>query len=136
MKTTIDVDDDLWRRFSFLVLRDRGERRKNEVILELLREYVERGGLSDTNQHQLEQIMRLEDEREVFLRMRERLLQDPNYAGKYVAVFKGKIVGCDEVKEALAETVYGRYGYVPIYIDKVAPKERVVEAPSPELARP
>jgi len=45
-------------------------------------------------------------------------------------------VGCDEKKERLAENVYEKYGYVPIYIDKVAPSERRVEIPSPELAIP
>jgi hypothetical protein len=50
-----------------------------------------------------------------------------------VAIFKGAIVGCDDDKGRLAENVYKKYGYVPIYIDKVAPGERVAEAPSPEL---
>lgn len=135
VKTTIEVDDDLWRRFSLLVLRERGERKKNEVILEVLRDYVERRGLS-VGPQQLEYILRIEEEREAFLKIRDKLIRDPLYTGKYIAVFQGAVVGCDEEKERLAETVYGKYGYVPIYIDKVAPSERRVEIPSPELAVP
>jgi len=135
VKTTIEVDDDLWRRFSLLVLRERGERKKNEVIVEFLRDYVERRGLS-VNPHQFRLILRVEEEREAFLKIREKLIQDPRYTGKYVAVFQGAVVGCDEKKERLAETVYKKYGYVPIYIDKLAPGERHVEIPSPELASP
>jgi len=130
------VDDDLWRRFSLIVLRKRGERKKNEVIIEFLKEYVERRGLSAVDKQQLEYILRIEEEREAFLKIRDKLLRDPLYAGKYVAVFQGSVVGYDEKKEKLAETVYEKYGYVPIYIDKVAPSERRVEIPSPELATP
>ena len=133
VKTTIEVDDDLWRRFSLLVLRERGERKKNEVIVEILRNYVEQRGLS-VDPQQLEYILRIEEEREAFLKIRDKLIQDPLYTGKYVAIFQGAVVGCDEGKGRLAGTVYEKYGYVPIYIDKVAPSERRVEIPSPELA--
>ncbi|MGC8912104.1 MAG: hypothetical protein ACP5K8_08510 [Nitrososphaeria archaeon] len=132
VKTTIEVDDDLWRRFSLIVLRERGEKKKNEVIVELLRDYVERKGLSIERQ-QLEYILRIEDEREAFLKIRDKLIHDPNYSGKYIAVFRGAVVGCDDDKGRLAETVYRKYGYIPIYIDKVASSERLVEVPSPEL---
>jgi predicted transcriptional regulator len=135
VKTTIEVDEDLWRRFSLLVLRERGDRKKNEVIVEILRDYVEQKGLFVDDQ-QLESILRIEEEREAFLKIRDKLIHDPFYNGKYVAVFRGSVVGCDEEKGRLAETVYKKYGYVPIYIDKVAPGERSVEVPSPELAVP
>jgi len=133
VKTTIEVDDELWRRFSLLVLREKGERKKNEVIVKILKDYVERRGLL-VEEQQLEYILRIEEEREAFLKVRDELIRNPVYNGKYVAVFQGKIVGYDEEKERLAETVYKKYGYVPIYIDKVAPGERQVEIPSPELA--
>jgi hypothetical protein len=135
VKTTIEVDDNLWRRFSLLVLRERGERKKNEVIVEILRDYVEQRSLL-VGEQQLESILRIEEEREAFLKIQDELVRDPSYNGKYVAVFRGAVVGCDEEKDRLMETVYKKYGYVPIYIDKVAPGERRVEIPSPELAMP
>jgi len=134
VKTTIEVDDDLWRRFSILVLREKGERRKNEVIAELLREYVERHGFTGDAQ-QLRYILRVEEEREIYLKFRERLLQDPSYGGKYVAIFQGNIVGCDSDRGKLVKRVYEEYGYVPIYVDKVALGERRVEVPSPDVVR-
>jgi len=135
VKTTIELDDDLWKRFSLLVLRERGERKKNEVIAKLIREYVEQRGLS-FDRRQLEHILRIEEEREAFLKIRDKLMQDPNYNGKYVAILQGAIVGCNEEKGRLAETVYRKYGYVPSYIDKIASDERRLEIPSPELAKP
>jgi hypothetical protein len=135
VKTTIELDDDLWKRFSLLVLRERGKRKKNEVIVELIRKYVEEKSLP-FDRRQLEYILRIEEEREAFLKIRDKLMQDPNYNGKYVAILQGAIVGCDEEKEKLAENVYTKYGYVPIYIDKVAPSEKRLEIPSPELTKP
>jgi len=101
----------------------------------MLRDYVEQRGLL-VDEQQLEYILRIEEEREAFLKIRDKLIRDPFYNGKYVAVFRGSVIGCDEEKTRLVETVYKKHGYVPIYIDKVAPGERHVEIPSPELARP
>jgi hypothetical protein len=44
VKTAIEVDEDVWRRFSLIVLREKGVRRKNEVIVEILGDYVEQRG--------------------------------------------------------------------------------------------
>jgi hypothetical protein len=132
VKITINVDDDLWRLFSLIVMHERGEGKRNEVIVELIKDYIERSGLP-TNEKQLEYILQIEEERKAFLKIKGKLAKDPQYDGKYVAVFKGAIVGCDDDKGRLAENVYKKYGHVPIYIDKVVPGERVVEAPSPEL---
>jgi len=41
-KTTIDIDDDLLKRFSIIVIKKHGGRKKNDVITELIREYVEK----------------------------------------------------------------------------------------------
>jgi len=46
------------------------------------------------------------DEREAFLKIRDKLIRDSLYTGKYVAVFQGAVAGCDEKKERLAENVY------------------------------
>jgi len=132
VKITINVDDDLWRLFSLIVMHERGRGKRNEVIVELIKDYVERSSLP-TNEKQLEYILQIEEERKAFLKIKGKLIKDPQYDGKYVAIFKDAIVGCDDDKGRLAENVYKKYGYVPIYIDKVAPGERVVEAPSPEL---
>ena len=42
VKTTINIDDKLWRDFSISVIEERGYRKKNDVIEELLQEYVDR----------------------------------------------------------------------------------------------
>lgn len=42
IKTTINIDEDLWKRFSILVIENEGYRKKNEVIEELIRQYVKK----------------------------------------------------------------------------------------------
>lgn len=42
IKTTITVDEDLWREFSILVVKERGNRRMNEIIVELIKEWMKK----------------------------------------------------------------------------------------------
>lgn len=42
IKTTIKIDEDVWKKFSILVIEERGCRKKNEVIEQLIKEYIER----------------------------------------------------------------------------------------------
>ena len=92
VKKTIEVDDELWKRFSLLVLQEKGGRKKNKVIVELLKRYIEERDFIYDKQ-QLEYILRIEEEREAFLKIRDKLIKDPKYKGKYIAVFRGNIVG-------------------------------------------
>jgi len=65
VKTTIEIDDELWRLFSILVLRERGGRKRSKVIEELIRSYVNsRRSLLD-----LEIMEAFERERKAFKRM-------------------------------------------------------------------
>lgn len=41
IKTTINIDKKLWEDFSIKVIKDKGGRKKNDVIAELLRQYLE-----------------------------------------------------------------------------------------------
>jgi len=42
VKTTISIDEELWKRFSILLIRDGGYRKKSAVVEGLIKEYVER----------------------------------------------------------------------------------------------
>jgi metal-responsive CopG/Arc/MetJ family transcriptional regulator len=43
IKTTINIDEDLWKKFSILVIEEHGHRKKNEIIEQLIGEYVRKG---------------------------------------------------------------------------------------------
>lgn len=40
VKTTIDLEDELWKKFSIKVIQDYGGRKKNDVIEALISEFV------------------------------------------------------------------------------------------------
>jgi len=40
VKTTIDLPDDVWKKFSIKVIEEYGGRKKNEVIEQLIKEYL------------------------------------------------------------------------------------------------
>ena len=74
-----------------------------------------------------------ERERRAFLRQRSRLLRA--HAGKYVAFYRGRLVGHDGNDEALARRMFAKYADAPFYIARVEAEPTVWEFPSPELAR-
>jgi len=41
VKTTINIDEGLWKKFSHLIIEERGYRKKNEVIENLIQQYVD-----------------------------------------------------------------------------------------------
>jgi len=77
-------------------------------------------------------VQQLNEEREAYLKIKTKLLADPEYAGKFVAILKGKVVDKDSDESELARRVYAKYGYVVVYIERVQREKRVLELPSPE----
>lgn len=73
-----------------------------------------------------------EREKKSFAELKETLLTDPNYLNKYVALVKGRVVDTDYDDSILAERVYKKFGYIPLFIGKITREDRVVELPSPE----
>lgn len=43
VKTTINMDEDLWKKFSIKVIQEKGGRKKNDVIEELIKKYLKDG---------------------------------------------------------------------------------------------
>ena len=43
VKTTIDIPDEKWKKFSIKVIEEYGGRKKNEVIEELIDKYLKEG---------------------------------------------------------------------------------------------
>nr|MDO8098342.1 hypothetical protein [Candidatus Njordarchaeota archaeon] len=42
VKTTINIEKELWKQFSIVVIENGGLRKKNEVIEQLIKDYVQR----------------------------------------------------------------------------------------------
>ena len=70
-----------------------------------------------------------------FVKLKETLLQDKNFADKFVAIINGKMVDFNSDRSALVERVYAKYGYVPLFIGRVSKEKKYRELPSPEKAQ-
>ena len=131
VKTTIDVNEELWRKFSALIASRGIYRRKSKVIEQLLRDYVERGVL-ELAPSEVGAIVKFEREMEAFLKLKEGFEKDPKYRRKFVAIADGKVVDSDADERRLVKRVYKKLGYTPVYIG-FAGGEEVLEIPSPEV---
>ena len=79
-----------------------------DLVAKALRQYLER--------HWQEQF---ESELRAFESMRESLQKD--YAGRFVAVYQGRVLDSDKDKRALGKRVFAKYGRAPIYFQEVGP---------------
>lgn len=69
-----------------------------------------------------------------YQRNRSKLLQ--RYQGEYVAIVDAAVVDHDRDFSALAERVFGRFGYRSIYMPRVQREDVVVRIRSPRLRAP
>lgn len=74
-----------------------------------------------------------EREKNAFLEIKRRLIGDPQYTGKYIAIVNGEIAGVGDDRVKLAREIYTKIGYVTMYIGEVVPQETVAEEPSFEM---
>lgn len=77
-------------------------------------------------------IQRIRQEEQIFEMMKQDLLNNPKYKGNYIAMFEGRIIDVDQDERGLLKRIYQKYGYVPVYIQKVEDM-KVEEIPSPFL---
>ena len=73
-----------------------------------------------------------ERNRAAFYSLKEKVLDNKAYAGQYIAILDGKVVGKNSDKSELAKKTYKKYGYVPIFFGKIADEKRYVDIPSVE----
>jgi hypothetical protein len=74
----------------------------------------------------------LQAERRAFEQQRAKLMR--RYAGQYVALSRGRVLGHDKDDEVLAARMYAKLGDTPFYIARLEAIPSVYEFPSPELA--
>ncbi|MEW6298439.1 MAG: DUF5678 domain-containing protein [Thermodesulfobacteriota bacterium] len=70
-------------------------------------------------------------EEQAFRQKRVRLLH--RYEGRFVALYRGRVVGHGQDDEELARQMFEKFGDVPSYIAKVEKEPTLYELPSPEV---
>ncbi len=79
-------------------------------------------------------IRKWREELDFFKSVRDRLIADPRYAGRFVAMWNGQVVDSDTDNFRLARRISGKYPREVVLIAKVTDEEPIHELPSPELA--
>jgi hypothetical protein len=74
-----------------------------------------------------------EQGRQAFERMRSKLLE--THKDQFVAILNTQVVDADAEIGTLARRVYARFGYRPIYMQKVTEQPRIARIFSPRVAR-
>lgn len=73
--------------------------------------------LNDDEEDQTEWLAALKAEAEAFARLKSSLM--PEYAGQYVAIYGGEVIGSGEDEFALLRHIHQQYGPIPCCIDRV-----------------
>jgi hypothetical protein len=74
-----------------------------------------------------------EQGRQAFERMRNELLK--THKGQFVAILNNQVMDADAEIGTLARRVYARFGYRPVYMQKVTEQPRVARILSPRVVR-
>lgn len=74
-----------------------------------------------------------EGERQAFERLKPELLR--THQGQWVAVYQGEVVEADRDRSQVLDSVYDRFGYVPVYVQLVEERPRVYKLPHRKVAR-
>ena len=110
MQNTIQLPQELYDavRKKALVRKTSPE----NLVVEWLTEW-----LNDDEEAQTEWLTALRAEAEAFARLKPGLM--PEYAGQYVAIYGGEVIGSGEDEFALLRDIHQQYGPIPCCIDRV-----------------
>ncbi len=60
---------------------------------------------------------------------------EAEYGGHYIAVIAGSVVDSDKDFSALAERVFSKFGYKPIFMPLIERNRRVYRIPGPRMTK-
>lgn len=126
MQNTIQLPQDLYD-----AVRKKAsvqQKTTDALVIEWVSEHLDESETSEINQA-------FEQEVVAFEQLKPTLLKQ--YAGKFVAIYQGKVVASGDEKLALLDRVRQQFGNVVCYIEKAAPDSpRTVRMPSLRVVRP
>lgn len=74
-----------------------------------------------------------ERERQAFECLKPELLRTRR--GQWVAIYWGEVVEAGQDRSQVLDSVYDRFGYVPVYVQQVEEQSRVYKLPRRQVAR-
>jgi hypothetical protein len=87
----------------------------------------------DREEQRRKDLEAFERERQAFERLKPELLR--THRGQWVAVYQEKVVEAGQDRSQVLDSVYDRFGYVPVYVQKVEEQPRVYKMPHRKVVR-
>ena len=109
MPNTIQLPQDLYEAVRQKALAQ--QKTTEDLVIEWVSSHLDEAAYDDMTQA-------FEQEVAAFERLKTTLLAQ--YAGQYVAIYQGQVVGVGEDRLTLVKEVYRRFGEVPCYIEQVS----------------
>ena len=109
MPNTIQLPQDLYEAVRQKALAQ--QKTTEDLVIEWVSAHLDEAAYDDMTQA-------FEQEVAAFERLKTTLLAQ--YAGQYVAIYQGQVVGVGEDRLTLVKEVYRRFGEVPCYIEQVS----------------
>ena len=82
---------------------------------------------------QRENLEAFEQEQQTFERLKPELLR--THRGQWVAIYQGEVVEASGDRSQVLDSVYGRFGYVPVYVQLAEERPRVYRLPHRKVVR-
>ena len=128
---TLAIEEEALSREPFILERD-GEPVAAVIPIteyQAYRAWRETRGRDKKRQEDLEAFER---ERQAFERLKPELLH--THRGQWVAIYRGEVVEAGQDRSQVLDSVYDRFGYVPVYVQQVEERPRVYKLPHRKVA--
>ena len=128
---TLAIEEEALSREPFILERD-GEPVAAVIPnteYEAYRAWRETRGREKKRQEDLEAFER---DQQAFESLKPELLR--THRGQWVAIHQGKVVEAGQDRSQVLDSVYDRFGYVPVYVQQVEERPRVYRLPHRKVA--
>jgi hypothetical protein len=129
---TLAIEEEALSRETFILERD-GEPVAAVIPMDEYQDFRAWREARDREEQRRKDLEAFEQERQAFERLKPELLR--THRGQWVAVYQEKVVEAGQDRSQVLDSVYDRFGYVPVYIQKVEEQPRVYKLPHRKVVR-
>jgi hypothetical protein len=129
---TLAIEEEVLTREPFILERD-GEPVAAVIPISEYQAFRAWQEARDREEQRRKDLEAFEREREAFERLKPELLR--THRGQWVAIYQGKVVEAGQDRSQVLDNFYGRFGYVPVYIQQVEEQPRVYKLPHRKVIR-
>jgi hypothetical protein len=128
---TLAIEEEVLSREPFVLERD-GEAVAAVVPITEYQAFLAWREARGRQGEQREEVEAFGRERQAFERLKPELLR--THRGQWVAIYQGEVVEVGHDRSQVLDSVYDRFGYVPVYVQQIEEEPRVYKLPHRKVA--